>query len=118
MEYLSEVNAVPAAYSELAAALERISPARRDQLLNGEWELETPALRVDCGPQPRSLFIGSAHGVFTTATASATTQAFVKPVDLEVPGRWPCGAPRMTRVRGVQLVDADGAELAMQVRPV
>jgi hypothetical protein len=113
-------SAVPAAYGELAKALEKVSPLRRDQLLNGQWELEVPALRVEPKVHggDQALFVGSANGVFTTYVGNAAERVYVQPVDEQVPSTDPCtGGPKPIRVLGVRLVDEKGRELMLQVRP-
>lgn len=80
-------------------------------------ELETPALRQAYGD--RALFIGSANGVFTTYVGPADQRVYVRAVNEWVPSTDPCTrGPKNVHVQGVRLVDADGAELMLQVRQV
>lgn len=79
-------------------------------------ELETLALRSAMGD--RALFVGSANGVFTTYVGPADQCVYVRPVHEWVPNSDPCtGRPRPVLMTGVRLVDADGAELMLQIRP-
>lgn len=80
-------------------------------------ELETPALCVARGD--RALFVGSANGVFTTYVGPADQRVYVRAVNEWVPSTNPCtGGPKPVHVQGVRLVDADGAELMLQIRRV
>lgn len=65
-----------------------------------------------------ALFVGSANGVFTTYVGPADQCVYVRPVHEWVPNSDPCtGRPRPVLMTGVRLVDADGAELMLQIRP-
>lgn len=112
--------AIPLSLGGLAQFMGQL-PARPTRV-DGEWELETLALRCDVRPATahstmESLFVGSANGVFTTAVRPAGTRAYARPVEHVVPRRLPCGHMTIGVVRGVQLVDETGEELAMQLRP-